>query len=414
MDQAIGKFRDYYADQFATGMSDFLRSYGETLIRQLHGSLAKRRTTIYLFGNGGSHAISKCIEYALQSYASTQNLPLRIQTGIDIHKATVLADTDHSGTSFVETLRTEGADPSDLILLMSGSGNSDNLCEAADYASRRGVPLFGLLGSGGGKVRALIPPTHCFTVPIKDQQISEDIIQSLACFLDEPLQTSKGVTWAERVAAREKELRKAIKGIPPAFIANAADIIVDTFSARKFVWVLGVDHPALSACAEHVAHNLYWDGIYEVTNPPPRLVFSSPTACDFSGISNDRRQDIIELLTGISDLKGQGAALIYSMDAQHPTLDSLLNHLNHLGVPSSLLFAGGEVPQGMDSLTAHRTGLRKPQLQALLAQIFGHMLGRLIRLRLVENYGSHVHHDISNPTQFLINCDLAQRRLLDA
>jgi phosphoheptose isomerase len=414
MYESTGRFRDYYADQFATGMSNFLRSYGERIIGELHGSLVRRRSTIYLFGNGGSHAIGKCIGYGLQTYAAVQDLPLRIQTGVDIHQATVLTDNVHSGTSFVETLKTEGADSLDLIVLISGSGNSDNLCEVAQYANARSIPTFALVGSGGGKLPNFILPSRCFSVPLVDQQISEDIIQSLACFLDEPLESANGLTWAERVIAREEELRSAIKHIPESFVTNIADTVVETFFTRKFLWVLGVDHPALSACAEHVAHNLYWDGVYEVSNPPPRLVFSSPTACDFSGISNDRRRDIIEVLSGVSDLKGQGAALLYSMSADHPALNSLVDHLSELRVPTYLLFAEGEVRRKVDSLTAHRTGLQKPQHQALLAQILGHILGRLIRLRLIEQNGSHASHDLSNPTQFLINFDLAQRRLLDA
>ena len=120
------------------------------------------------------------------------------------------------------------------------------------------------------------------------------------------------------------------------------------------------------------------------------------------------------MLTGISDFEGDGVALLYSMSSGCPTLVNLLNHLNYVGVPSNLVFADGKVPRGIDSLTAHRTGLKTPQLQSLLSQVFGHMLGRLVRLRLIERNGSDATHIPKDPGKFLINYDLAQRRLLDA
>ena len=412
MDRSIEEFRDHYADKLASGMSSFLGMHGEIIIKRFRRTLRQPRATIYLFGNGGSHAISKCLEYALQEYALKQGLRVRIETGVDIHKVTLLLNNDQPGISFVDILRSERADRNDLVVVISGSGNSDNLCEVAKHCLTHSIPIMGLLGSAGGRLGALIPESDFHAVPLVDQQISEDIIQSLACAFDLEL-SGQPNQWNEKLKICVDKLKRAINAIPATYITGAAQAVVDSFFTRKFTWVLGLDHPALSACAEHVAHNLYWDGIYEVSDPPQRLIFSSPTACDFSGISNDRRRGVVEILTGVSDFQEQGVALLSSLTSNQSTLTSLLERLHSAGIPAFLLFGNGSMDDHGPWLTTHKTGIKKPQLQALLAQILGHMLGRVIRLKLIERRGAHRVCDLSNPTQFLVDYDLAQRRLLD-
>src|SRR5438477_9463149 len=113
MHETIERFRDHYADKIAFGMSEFLRNHGEIVVSRLLKSVSHPRSTIYLFGNGGSHAIGKCVEYALQAHASSRGLRIRVQTGVDVHKATLPVIDDNVGTSFVEVLKTEGADSND-------------------------------------------------------------------------------------------------------------------------------------------------------------------------------------------------------------------------------------------------------------------------------------------------------------
>ena len=64
-------------------------------------------------------------------------------------------------------------------------------------------------------------------------------------------------------------------------------------------------------------------------------------------------------------------------------------------------------------VTVHKTGLKEPQIQAGVSQILGHVLGRIVHMRLMESQGSEGYDVISDPIGFLTNFDLAQRRLLD-
>src|SRR5689334_17794495 len=146
MQDAVKCFRDYYANEFAEGMPNFLGSSGLSIIRQLQEAVTRPRNTIYLFGNGGSHAICKCIEYALQAYAASRGLSVRVQTGIDIHQATWLKTEGSPGPAFMRVLEAEGADSSDTVLLVSGSGDSDNLCDVARYTQCRSIPTLAMIG----------------------------------------------------------------------------------------------------------------------------------------------------------------------------------------------------------------------------------------------------------------------------
>ena len=412
MRDAIERFRDDYAARFAAGVRGFLTRYGRKLCRELHGALARPRSTVYLFGNGGSHAISKCVEFALQDYASSRGLALRVRTGVDVHRVNWLDAGDNPGTSFAGVLRAEGADERDLVVLISGSGDSDNLCEAASYAARRRIPALALVGSARGRLCGVVAPGRSFAVPVEDQQISEDIIQSLAQVLGRRAPGVRREEWDGEVVSRAEGLGRALRSIPADFITAAATAAVSAFRRGRFVLVSGFDHPALSVCAEHTAHNLYWDSVYQVESPPDRLIRSSPTACDYTGISNDRRGRFMSHLTGAGELDG-GLALLYSMRLDSPGLAEVLDRLDADGVPALVLAAGGELPREYAHVTACTTGLDEPQAQAGVAQVFGHVLGRVIRMMLLGRDSEHSALSESAAARFLIEHDLAQRRLLN-
>jgi D-sedoheptulose 7-phosphate isomerase len=409
---AIEEFRDDYAARFAAGVRGFLMQHGRKLCRELHNALTRPRSTVYLFGNGGSHAIGKCIEFALQGYASARGLAVRVRTGVDVHRVNWLDVGDNPGTSFVSVLRAEGADKRDLVILISGSGDSDNLCEAASYTARLSIPTLALVGSARGKLCGVVAPGHSFSVPFEDQQISEDIIQSLAHVLERHAPGERREDWADAIASHAERLGHALRSIPADFISTAATVAVSAFRRGRFILVSGFDHPALSVCAEHTAHNLYWDSVYQVESPPDRLIRSSPTACDYSGISNDRRRRFMSHLTGAGELDG-GLALLYSMSLDSPALLEVLDRLDADGVPALVLAASGKLPREYAHVTTCTTGLDDPQTQAGVSQVFGHVLGRVIRMLLLGRENERDARSESTAARFLIEHDLAQRRLLN-
>lgn len=414
MKETIASFRGSYAERFRDGASGFFGIYGLNLIKRLQAAVRVPKCSIYIFGNGGCHAIGKCVEYALQAYASSQGLPLRVQTGIDVHQMVSINMDGSPGFNFVKVLRTEGADSKDLVLLLSGSGDSDNLCDVAHYAQMRSIPVLAIIGQREGKLKSCVLPENCFSLSLRDQQISEDIIQTMALLISQCDSGAEDSAWQAIVNRQATVIASALERVPAVLIEDVTASICGAFKDGKSVWVLGFDDPVLSVVAEHTAHNLYWDGIYQVATPPMRIVRSSPTACDFSGISNDRRLRILENITGIRDSREAGIALLYSMTVTSPALQQVVECFKELGVKVFVVSALNEPVIDDNYVVVHQTQLASPQAHASVSQMLGHVLGRVVRMKLLNSLSVEDNLRISNPASFLNDYDLAQRRLLDA
>ena len=61
----------------------------------------------------------------------------------------------------------------DLIICISGSGNSTNIIKAAEYAKEIGATVISMTGYNGGRLKQLSDCSMC--VPINDMQLVEDI-----------------------------------------------------------------------------------------------------------------------------------------------------------------------------------------------------------------------------------------------
>jgi D-sedoheptulose 7-phosphate isomerase len=73
---------------------------------------------------------------------------------------------------FVEQLKNL-ASPGDLLIAISGSGNSPNVLRAVEWANAHGLKTFGCTGFSGGKLQKLA--RHNFHVPLDDMGIVESI-----------------------------------------------------------------------------------------------------------------------------------------------------------------------------------------------------------------------------------------------
>ena len=65
------------------------------------------------------------------------------------------------------------ANPDDLLIVLSGSGNSQNVINALEVGNEIGMKTFAILGFSGGKCKHLAQ--HSIHFEIDDMQISEDL-----------------------------------------------------------------------------------------------------------------------------------------------------------------------------------------------------------------------------------------------
>ena len=130
--------------------------------------------TIYIFGNGGSAAtashfandfnkgISEYTEKKFRFICLNDNVP------------TVLAIANDIGYEEVYRFQLRGKlNKNDLVIGISGSGNSMNVVNALDYAKENGVATIGITGYTGGKVRAMCD--YQLHVPVENMQLTEDV-----------------------------------------------------------------------------------------------------------------------------------------------------------------------------------------------------------------------------------------------
>lgn len=128
---------------------------------------------IYTMGNGGSAAtashivcdfnkgLSSNLESKFNMICLNDNIPTMMAISNDIAFDQI----------FVHPLKGRIKED-DIIIALSGSGNSANVINAVKYARSCGNKIIGLSGYGGGELAGL--STVSINVPINDMQKSED------------------------------------------------------------------------------------------------------------------------------------------------------------------------------------------------------------------------------------------------
>lgn len=137
-------------------------------------SAYEREGNIYIFGNGGSAAtashfandfnkgISEYTEKKFRFICLNDNYP------------TVMAIANDIGYEEIFRFQLRGRlRKDDLVIGISGSGNSMNVVNALEYAKENGIRTIGITGYTGGKVGKIVDIS--MHVPIHNMQITEDL-----------------------------------------------------------------------------------------------------------------------------------------------------------------------------------------------------------------------------------------------
>lgn len=130
--------------------------------------------TIYVIGNGGSSAtanhmvcdfnkgVSLSLSKPFHVVSLTDNIPSVMAYGNDVGFEDV----------FYLPLK-QWLKPSDMVIAISGSGNSHNVIKAVTYAKKIGAEILGLEGYDGGKLKAIADIN--IHAKVNDMQIAEDV-----------------------------------------------------------------------------------------------------------------------------------------------------------------------------------------------------------------------------------------------
>jgi len=108
------------------------------------------------FGNGGSAADAQHVaaELAFKMGREREALPALALT-TDTSLLTAISNDRSFDFIFARQIQALGR-KGDIVLAISTSGNSPNVIEAVKQAREMGIKTIGMLGTGGGKVAALV------------------------------------------------------------------------------------------------------------------------------------------------------------------------------------------------------------------------------------------------------------------
>lgn len=171
--EPLAPFIARYLDRLTTAASCDAWPNVERLADELKSAWEERRQ-VFLCGNGGSAA--NAIHLAndlLYGVAKETGVGMRV-TALPANASvlTCLANDIAYEQIFAQQLSVL-ASPSDVLIVLSGSGNSPNVVQALARAKQIGMTSFAIVGFSGGKCRELADfPIH---FPIDDMQISEDL-----------------------------------------------------------------------------------------------------------------------------------------------------------------------------------------------------------------------------------------------
>ncbi len=171
------KTEEEHVDNYFSGVYSALKNLDKGNVNSFVKMLLEayeRERTIYVFGNGGSGATAshfcgdliKGVSYGLKKrfkvICLNDNTPAMMAIANDISYDDI----------FVEQLK-NFLQKEDLVIGISGSGNSLNVVKALEYARETGAKTVAICGYKGGKIKEIAD--LAIHAEIDDMEISEDI-----------------------------------------------------------------------------------------------------------------------------------------------------------------------------------------------------------------------------------------------
>jgi D-sedoheptulose 7-phosphate isomerase len=172
----MNSFNEHFSNYFGK-VSETLGKIDINAVNKLIDRLYEcyeKENTVYIFGNGGSAATAshvagdfmKGISYGLEKRFRV------ICLNDSIPSVTAISNDLTYDEVFYEQLKTF-LKKDDIVIGISGSGNSVNVIKALNYARELGSTVVGFCGYKGGKLKELAD--ILILSPVSDMEITEDI-----------------------------------------------------------------------------------------------------------------------------------------------------------------------------------------------------------------------------------------------
>ncbi len=159
---------------------DYINSFSDKVEKDIHKlsnhilQCWKKDKNIFIIGNGGSGANAQHIANDFLYGAALSNKKgIKIEALVSNSAViTCLANDINYDSIFSEQLKVK-ANKNDLLIILSGSGNSKNIIRAIKQANKMNVLSFGIIGFNGGKAKKILDEYIHFET--NDMQVVEDL-----------------------------------------------------------------------------------------------------------------------------------------------------------------------------------------------------------------------------------------------
>lgn len=174
------EFRRSYVEDYLAEVKRLLDSMEQDLANELDKlatmlvTARENKNTIFLMGNGGSAATASHAAQDLAKCTIAEGLPRFRVVSLTDSVSSMLAWANDNGYEeiFIEQLKNL-MEPGDVVIGISGSGNSMNVIKAIEYANKNGGHTVGISGYSGGKL--LKCAQENIHIPSSNMQRVEDL-----------------------------------------------------------------------------------------------------------------------------------------------------------------------------------------------------------------------------------------------
>jgi len=158
---------------------------------------------IFIFGNGGSGATAShfCEDLGKGTLNGKKDIKRFKTISLTDNASYILAWANDEGfeTIFEQQLRNL-AQPGDIAIGISGSGNSPNIIRAIDFANKNDMITVGMTGFDGGKLKRIAKYT--LHIPVNDMGIAECVHSIITHYITDYLR--------EKINSEHRDINKVV------------------------------------------------------------------------------------------------------------------------------------------------------------------------------------------------------------
>ena len=183
---SIRSYLEKYRNEIEHALTCLEEAPFSVLVSLLRDSFLKKGR-IFVAGNGGSASIAEHLSCDFSKGTAKLNvISLTSNTAL----TTALANDEGYEHIFERQLKMQNLTKKDTVILISSSGNSPNIVNAASYASGK-CPVIGFSGFDGGRLKELADVK--FHIPIHNYGLVEDCHQIIMHIITQWIMTQEWI-----------------------------------------------------------------------------------------------------------------------------------------------------------------------------------------------------------------------------